>query len=198
MQIPGTQRIQNLLLFTVHRTHHAWVLQSRYIPGKNVSIDHPNKKKCKEFPPFLRIWYHRYLQIVHFGGYSLGKAHSHTVRVVNISRTSQRLHILGPSTDYFKVRMLASTHAAVLQPCFHFLIAGQTHLSILRSELPSTSHRPLDLLSLLRYRLVVVACEMYGRRALMLFYKLYSFNYIVDCEPLRYIESRRSSNSHIA
>lgn len=44
-------------------------------------------------------------QVVHFGGYLLGKAHSQRVRVVNVSRTSQRLHILGPSTDCFKVRV---------------------------------------------------------------------------------------------
>eukprot|EP00903_Cladosiphon_okamuranus_P011978 g11249.t1 len=41
--------------------------------------------------------------VVHFGGYELGKPHSQRVRVVNISRTSQRLHILGPTTDCFKV-----------------------------------------------------------------------------------------------
>ncbi|CAN0539597.1 unnamed protein product, partial [Ectocarpus sp. 8 AP-2014] len=41
--------------------------------------------------------------VVHFGGYVLGRAHSQCVRVVNISRTSQRLHILGPATDNFKV-----------------------------------------------------------------------------------------------
>ena len=51
-------------------------------------------------------------QVVHFGGYLLGKAHSQRVRVVNISRTSQRLHILGPSTDCFKVRMTARNNIA--------------------------------------------------------------------------------------
>lgn len=34
----------------------------------------------------------------------MGKPHSQRVRVVNISSTSQRLHILGPATDCFKVR----------------------------------------------------------------------------------------------
>lgn len=43
-------------------------------------------------------------QVVHFGGYVLGKPHSQRVRIVNISRTSQRLHILGPATDCFKVQ----------------------------------------------------------------------------------------------
>lgn len=37
----------------------------------------------------------------------LGKPHSQRVRVVNISRTSQRLHILGPTTDCFKVLVYA-------------------------------------------------------------------------------------------
>lgn len=44
-------------------------------------------------------------QVVHFGGYLLGKAHSQRVRVVNVSRTSQHLHILGPSTGCFRVRV---------------------------------------------------------------------------------------------
>lgn len=42
-------------------------------------------------------------QVVHFSGFSIGKPRSQRVKVVNISRTSQRLHIFGPSTDCFKV-----------------------------------------------------------------------------------------------
>lgn len=54
------------------------------------------------FSPFSGFLLHH--QVVHFGGYTLGRAHSQRVRVVNVSRTSQRLHILGPSTASFKVR----------------------------------------------------------------------------------------------
>ncbi|CAM9373948.1 unnamed protein product, partial [Discosporangium mesarthrocarpum] len=42
--------------------------------------------------------------VMHFGGYTVHKAHSQKLRVTNISRSSRRMHILGPSTDSFKVR----------------------------------------------------------------------------------------------
>ncbi|CAM9368319.1 unnamed protein product [Ectocarpus fasciculatus] len=62
--------------------------------------------------------------VVHFGGYVLGKAHSQCVRVVNISRTSQRLHILGPATDNFKMRcnkkgLVAPGSSEVIHVDFH-------------------------------------------------------------------------------
>ncbi|CAM9360174.1 unnamed protein product, partial [Ectocarpus sp. 8 AP-2014] len=62
--------------------------------------------------------------VVHFGGYVLGRAHSQCVRVVNISRTSQRLHILGPATDSFKMRcnkkgLVAPGSSEVITVDFH-------------------------------------------------------------------------------
>lgn len=51
-------------------------------------------------------------QVVHFGGYVVGKPHSQRVRIVNISRTSQRLHILGPATGCFKVPVNLSMRLA--------------------------------------------------------------------------------------
>ncbi|CAN0008939.1 unnamed protein product [Ectocarpus sp. 6 AP-2014] len=62
--------------------------------------------------------------VVHFGGYVLGRAHSQCVRVVNISRTSQRLHILGPATDNFKMRcnkkgLVAPGSSEVITVDFH-------------------------------------------------------------------------------
>ncbi|CAM9573344.1 unnamed protein product [Chrysoparadoxa australica] len=42
--------------------------------------------------------------IVHFAGYTPGEVHTKLVKVVNISSSPQRLHILTPSTGEFKVR----------------------------------------------------------------------------------------------
>ncbi|CAM9375864.1 unnamed protein product [Ectocarpus sp. 12 AP-2014] len=62
--------------------------------------------------------------VAHFGGYVVGRAHSQCVRVVNISRTSQRLHILGPATDNFKMRcskkgLVAPGSSEVITVDFH-------------------------------------------------------------------------------
>lgn len=43
--------------------------------------------------------------IVHFGGYAIHKTHIHKVRVVNISTSSQRVHILNPETPFFKIKV---------------------------------------------------------------------------------------------
>ena len=42
--------------------------------------------------------------IVHFGGYSLNRMHEQRLRIINISSKSQRLHIVNPTTPFFKVR----------------------------------------------------------------------------------------------
>ena len=42
--------------------------------------------------------------VVHFGGYSLHRTHEQTLRLVNVTGCSQRLHIVKPTTPYFKIR----------------------------------------------------------------------------------------------
>lgn len=42
--------------------------------------------------------------VIHFGGYQVGQVHSQKVRVVNVSRESQRVHIMNPTTAHFKAR----------------------------------------------------------------------------------------------
>lgn len=41
--------------------------------------------------------------ILHFGGFQIHKEHVHTLRVVNISNSSIRVSIIGPSTQWFKI-----------------------------------------------------------------------------------------------
>ncbi|CAJ1449433.1 unnamed protein product [Effrenium voratum] len=41
--------------------------------------------------------------ILHFGGFQVHKAHSHVVKVVNISPSSLRVSIIGPSSPWFKI-----------------------------------------------------------------------------------------------
>jgi len=43
--------------------------------------------------------------VIHFGGYQVGQVHTQKVRVVNVSRESQRVHIMNPTTAHFKARM---------------------------------------------------------------------------------------------
>lgn len=40
---------------------------------------------------------------IHFGGFQIHKDHSHKLRVVNISSSSMRVLIIGPSTPYFRI-----------------------------------------------------------------------------------------------
>lgn len=42
--------------------------------------------------------------VLHFGGFKLGQVHRQVVRVVNKSGKGTRLHIIPPSTAFFKVR----------------------------------------------------------------------------------------------
>ena len=41
--------------------------------------------------------------VVHFGGFTVNEYHEQTISVVNCSSHSQRLSILPPTTDYYKV-----------------------------------------------------------------------------------------------
>lgn len=41
--------------------------------------------------------------ILHFGGFQIHKEHVHTLRVVNISTSSLRVSIIGPTTQWFKI-----------------------------------------------------------------------------------------------
>jgi len=41
--------------------------------------------------------------ILHFGGFQIHKEHSHTLRILNISPTSLRVTIIGPSTPHFRL-----------------------------------------------------------------------------------------------
>ena len=45
--------------------------------------------------------------VVHFGGFDRGKAYSTTLRVRNISTVTTRLHIIPPTSVFFKVVNLA-------------------------------------------------------------------------------------------
>lgn len=58
--------------------------------------------------PRVRILFFALRKVVHFGGYTIGRVHSQRINVLNISRTSQRLHILAPTSDTFKVTLLLS------------------------------------------------------------------------------------------
>ena len=42
--------------------------------------------------------------IVHFGGFKLHRVHTQKIRVVNVSSIIQRLHVINPTTPYFKAR----------------------------------------------------------------------------------------------
>ena len=42
--------------------------------------------------------------VVHFGGFSLHQEHQVSVRVVNVSAVSTRLHIIGPTTPAFRMK----------------------------------------------------------------------------------------------
>lgn len=42
--------------------------------------------------------------VLHFGGYQVNQVHTQKVRVVNISREAQRVHIMNPTTASFKAR----------------------------------------------------------------------------------------------
>ncbi|CAM9207897.1 unnamed protein product [Choristocarpus tenellus] len=62
--------------------------------------------------------------VVHFGGYTVHQPHSQMVQVINISRSSQRLHILGPTSEQFKVRcnkkgLVAPGSSEVIMVDFH-------------------------------------------------------------------------------
>ena len=41
--------------------------------------------------------------VMHFGGFMLGKVHRQTLRLLNKSRKVQRLHVINPTTKYFRV-----------------------------------------------------------------------------------------------
>lgn len=41
--------------------------------------------------------------VLHFGGFQIHKEHSHVVRIVNISPTSLRVSVVGPSTQWFRM-----------------------------------------------------------------------------------------------
>ena len=43
--------------------------------------------------------------VVHFGGFSLNRTHTQTVRIKNTSSRSRRIRILEPTTSFFTVRM---------------------------------------------------------------------------------------------
>lgn len=42
--------------------------------------------------------------VLHFGGYKLNKVHTQKLRLVNRSDRSQRVHIIVPTTPYFKAK----------------------------------------------------------------------------------------------
>lgn len=42
--------------------------------------------------------------VLHFGGYQVDQVHTQKIRVVNVSRESQRVHIMNPTTANFKAR----------------------------------------------------------------------------------------------
>ena len=39
--------------------------------------------------------------VIHFGGYQVNQVHTQKVRIVNVSRESQRVHIINPTTPHF-------------------------------------------------------------------------------------------------
>ena len=41
--------------------------------------------------------------VMHFGGYKLGKVHRQKLRLLNKSRKVQRMHVINPTTKYFRV-----------------------------------------------------------------------------------------------
>ena len=43
--------------------------------------------------------------MVHFGGFSLNRTHTQTLRIKNTSSKSRRIRILEPTTSFFTVRM---------------------------------------------------------------------------------------------
>ena len=49
--------------------------------------------------------------ILHFGGYKVGKIMKQTFRIINISQSSQRLHLLDPGTRFFTVNYKKKVHA---------------------------------------------------------------------------------------
>lgn len=49
--------------------------------------------------------------VLNFGGFAVGKVHRQTLRIRNVKASGTRIHILPPSTPYFKVSM----HA--MRPC---------------------------------------------------------------------------------
>lgn len=42
--------------------------------------------------------------VIHFGGFEMGKSFKQVMRIINTSPVSRRLHIIPPSTPFFKVR----------------------------------------------------------------------------------------------
>ena len=42
--------------------------------------------------------------IVHFGGFKIHQIHKAEIKIINISKVSARLHIIGPTTPYFKIK----------------------------------------------------------------------------------------------
>ncbi len=45
--------------------------------------------------------------VIHFGGFEPGKAFRQVMRIVNTSPVSRRLHIIPPTTSFFKVSGMA-------------------------------------------------------------------------------------------
>ena len=55
--------------------------------------------------------------VVHFGGFTLGMVHEQRIRLCNTSSSSAGMHIVLPTTSYFKVAPIAAPVRVVLFKC---------------------------------------------------------------------------------
>lgn len=70
-------------------------------------------------------------QVMHFGGFQLGQTYTQVLRICNTSTSATRIHIIPPTTPFFKVRDLLIT-------CIACLMHTHTHtLSAFLRSLPS-------------------------------------------------------------
>eukprot|EP00933_Yihiella_yeosuensis_P028127 TRINITY_DN21929_c0_g1_i1.p1 TRINITY_DN21929_c0_g1~~TRINITY_DN21929_c0_g1_i1.p1 ORF type:complete len:866 (-),score=170.53 TRINITY_DN21929_c0_g1_i1:27-2624(-) len=72
-------------------------------PASNLSIRHPLLEKCT----FEQLHYNDVIETrphtLHFGGFQIHKEHTNILKVVNTSRSSIRVSVIGPTTQWFKI-----------------------------------------------------------------------------------------------
>ena len=52
--------------------------------------------------------------VLHFGGFEVGKTHTATLQLANVSTEVQRMHVIPPQTHYFYIKYTKNVRANLL------------------------------------------------------------------------------------